>query len=40
MRFIRDVNDWEEDPMVDFLHFLANIVPLNENDDQLRWTLK
>jgi len=26
--------------MDDFLLFLANIIPLNENDDRLRWTLK
>ena len=38
--FTRDLNDWELDLVVDFLHILEPNTPSTERGDHMRWKLK
>ena len=35
-----DLNDWELDLVVDFLHILESNIPSTKNGDRMKWKLK
>ena len=40
VHFTQDLNDWELDLVVDFLHILEFNIPSIENGDCMRWKFK